>query len=88
MKFERGTEEMVFFSSSFAILVSQIYPQQTLLITNAYLITQVQNDLTFGSVARDVRCSRLVHNAQEAYESNDVKHGNEVTYNRSLLKQL
>ena len=37
MKFERGTEEMVFFSSPFAILVSQIYPQQTLLITNAYL---------------------------------------------------
>ena len=37
MKFERGTEEIVFFSSPFAILVSQIYTQQTLLTTNAYL---------------------------------------------------
>ena len=37
MKFERGTEEMVFFSSPFAIILSQIYTQQTLLITNVYL---------------------------------------------------
>ena len=28
---------MVFFSSPFAIIVSQIYTQQTFLITNAYL---------------------------------------------------
>ena len=49
-------------------------------IDHKCVLTQVQNDLTFGSVARGVKCSCLVYKAQEAHESNDVKHRNEVTY--------